>query len=65
MLIWPLRRVKEFRKDYDIAVARKIHEYQEFQLNLVKIEHDRILRMGKEHRDLLSAFDNLDHRQYI
>ena len=55
----------EFRKDYDIAVARKVHEYQEFQLHLVKLEHDRILSMGKEHRDLLSAFDNLDHRQYI
>ena len=39
----------KFRKDYETAVARKVQEYEDFQLNLVKIEHDCILRMGKKH----------------
>ena len=37
----------EFRTDYDAAVARKVHEYQEYQLHLVKIELTRIMSMGK------------------
>ena len=29
---------KEFRRDYVIAIARKLHVYQGYQLHLVKIE---------------------------
>ena len=55
----------EFRKDYDAAVARKVHEFQEYQLHLVKIERTRIMSMGKEHHELLFAFDKLPNRDYI
>ena len=55
----------EFHKDYDAAVARKIHEHQEYRLHLVKIELTRIMSMGKKHRELLFAFDKLLHRDYI
>ena len=60
-----LEEDEEFRKDYDIAVACKVHEYQEYQLHLVKLERNHIMSIGKEHQDLLFAFDNLDHRKYI
>ena len=56
---------EEFRKDYDVAVARKVHKYQEYQLHLVKIERICIMSMDKEHRELLFAFDKLPHRDYI
>ena len=39
----------DFCKEFYAAITHKVHVYQEYQLNLVKIEHDRILRMGKEH----------------
>ena len=55
----------ESRKDYDGAAALKFQKYQEYRLHLVKIERTRIMSMGKEHRELLFAFDKLPHRDYI
>ena len=46
----------EFRKDYDAAVARKVHAYQEYPLQLVKIKQIWIMSIGKKHRKLLFAF---------
>ena len=36
-------------RDCELAVSQKVHEYQTFQLHLVKIEKDPITSMGKEY----------------
>ena len=56
---------EEFRKDYDVAVACKVHEYHGYQLHLVRLEQTHIMRIGKEHRKLLFAFDKIPHQTYI
>ena len=53
------------RKDYELSVSQKVHEYQKYQLHLVKLERNRIMSMVKEHQELLFAFDKLPHSAYI
>ena len=60
-----LEKDDNFCKKYDLAVSQQVHEYQECQLRLVKIERDCIMSMGKEHVELLYAFNKVSRCDYI
>ena len=54
-----------FLQDFNPAVHKKVHEFQEHQFALVEQEMDHIRRKGKKHCNFLLAFDALPHNEFI